>query len=176
MPTWASLPTRQAGDVDQSSRPDGCERNPARSLATAPKLPESLSDRYWFWEFYYSPTNCIARPGGASRTSATPTRYRPLNCRQGAKRSMSRLHYGVWVALPDPTSGLRQCASSRHKIRLFRSIVDCPKTAAIKKKLQRGCQPIAKEKSRLAKQLLSVLGGHSLHNIGSSLAAQKTIA
>src|SRR5260370_32457397 len=67
-----SLPTRQAGDADQSSRPDGYERNQACSLAT-PKLPESLSDRYSFWEFSYPPTNCIAKPGGASRTSARPT-------------------------------------------------------------------------------------------------------
>jgi len=28
-----------------------------------------------FWEFSYPPTNCIAKPGGASRTSARPTTY-----------------------------------------------------------------------------------------------------
>ncbi|WP_232624501.1 plasmid pRiA4b ORF-3 family protein [Paraburkholderia ginsengisoli] len=44
-------------------------------MATTPKLPESLSDRYSFWEFSYPPTNCIATPGGASRTSARPTIY-----------------------------------------------------------------------------------------------------
>src|SRR5260370_7030111 len=71
-----SLPTRQAGDADQSSRPDGYERNQACSLAT-PKLPESLSDRYSFWEFSYPPTNCIAKPGGASRTSSRPTTEDP---------------------------------------------------------------------------------------------------
>src|ERR1700692_3170983 len=78
-PMTSSLPTQQAGDADQSSRPDGYERNQACSLATTPKLPESLSDRYSFWEFSYPPTNCIAKPGGASRTSARPTIYTHLD-------------------------------------------------------------------------------------------------
>src|ERR1700692_191808 len=54
-PTTSSLPTRQAGDADQSSRPDGYERNQACSLATTPKLPESLSDRY---SFIWTPPVC----------------------------------------------------------------------------------------------------------------------
>ncbi|WP_211616280.1 hypothetical protein [Paraburkholderia haematera] len=55
-------------------------------MATTPKLPESLSDRYSFWEFSYPPTNCIAKSGGASRTSARPTI-------EGVEVAKARLHH-----------------------------------------------------------------------------------
>src|ERR1700692_2108577 len=104
-PMTSSLPTRQAGDVDQSSRPDGYERNQACSLATTPKLPESLSDRYSFWEFYYPPTNCIAKPGGASRTSARPTKQLVYGA---SPMYMPRLS-SAGSARPEPSRGTMRC-------------------------------------------------------------------